>query len=354
MFFVENNDRDFGQTTIPNVFIDLFMPMADGLSVKVYLLGYKTATMANPDPKQGNEYIASNLNVPLSDVLKAWEYWESQNIVKIHRDDIDNRFNFSVEFMNLNYMDFNKTSPISSDADMIVLKSENTQNRKMFNEINKIVGRYLEPGEKISLLDIKEKFNMSPDMIVLAYQITKDRTGTSKPVKYIESILRNWYDSCFYTVDDVKNSMALQSERYMMYRAVFDYLGFRRQPSKSEKDVMNTWFDVYNIDIELALEACSKSKNISNPSIAYIDGIIKKWADASIRTIEELRKFEEAERAEKEREKKEKDAKQNSTKKKSSTPSKNNSFKNFDETFTRYSADELNDLIKKSQSRKFK
>ena len=28
-FYTEENDIDFGQTTIPNSFIDLYMPMAD-------------------------------------------------------------------------------------------------------------------------------------------------------------------------------------------------------------------------------------------------------------------------------------------------------------------------------------
>ncbi|MDU2112007.1 MAG: DNA replication protein DnaD, partial [Clostridiales bacterium] len=43
MFYKEVNDIDLGDTAIPNIFIDIFMPMADGLYVKVYLLGYRQA-----------------------------------------------------------------------------------------------------------------------------------------------------------------------------------------------------------------------------------------------------------------------------------------------------------------------
>ena len=39
MFFKEVNEIDLGETTIANIFIDIFMPMANGLYVKVYLLG---------------------------------------------------------------------------------------------------------------------------------------------------------------------------------------------------------------------------------------------------------------------------------------------------------------------------
>ena len=43
MFYKEVNEIDLGETTIANIFIDIFMPMANGLYVKVYLLGYRQA-----------------------------------------------------------------------------------------------------------------------------------------------------------------------------------------------------------------------------------------------------------------------------------------------------------------------
>ena len=43
MFFKEVNEIDLGETTIANIFIDIFMPMANGLYVKVYLLAYRKA-----------------------------------------------------------------------------------------------------------------------------------------------------------------------------------------------------------------------------------------------------------------------------------------------------------------------
>ncbi len=46
-FFKEVNKKDSGDTIISNIFIDIFMPMANGLYVQVYLLGYRQAC----DPK---------------------------------------------------------------------------------------------------------------------------------------------------------------------------------------------------------------------------------------------------------------------------------------------------------------
>ena len=65
----------------------------------------------------------------------------------------------------------------------------------------------------------------------------------------------------------------------MMYKTIFNELGFYRQPSKPEERIMDSWFDKYNMDIEVILSACSRAKNTSNPSISYINGIIEKPKD---------------------------------------------------------------------------
>ena len=74
----------------------------------------------------------------------------------------------------------------------------------------------------------------------------------------------------------LKIALLVRSERYMMYKTIFNELGFYRQPSKPEERIMDSWFDKYNMDIEVILSACSRAKNTSNPSISYINGIIRK------------------------------------------------------------------------------
>ena len=162
MFFKEVNEIDLGETTIANIFIDIFMPMANGLYVKVYLLGYRQACDPNSNPKFDNNSIAKNLNIPLSDVIDAWKFWQNKNIIRMHKNEGLDDFDYSIEFLDLKkfYMDnmHINTKSIKSNSDSIVSASENPSVRKMFTTINKIVGRYLDPGEKISILEIMNKY----------------------------------------------------------------------------------------------------------------------------------------------------------------------------------------------------
>ncbi len=351
MFFKEVNEIDLGETTIANIFIDIFMPMANGLYVKVYLLGYRQACEPNVNPKFDNNSIAKNLNVPLSDVIEAWKFWEKKQIIKLHKNDNLDEFDYSIEFLDLKRfymqnMHVNTTS-IKSNSDSIVSVSENPNIRKMFNSINKIVGRYLDPGEKINLLEIMDKYNMDSDMVICAYEYVKDKHGAARPVKYIESILRGWYDSNLYTPKDVENSFALRSERYMLYKTIFNELGFYRNPSKSEERIMNTWIDKYSMDIEVILSACSKAKNISNPSISYINGIIEKWYNNNIKTLDDIKILDDSF-------KKKSENNQKTKKVTTSQPTVKTRFHNINQTFTKYSPEELEKILQESQKNKFK
>ena len=100
------------------------------------------------------------------------------------------------------------------------------------------------------------------------------------------------------------------------------------------------------MDIEVILEACSKSKNTSNPSISYINGIIERYKKNNVRTLDDITKLENEFSQRKQQQK--------------STISNNNSvpkvktrFHNINETFRNYSPDELEKLLRESQKGKF-
>ena len=100
---------DLGDTPIENIFIDVYMPMANGTFVKVYLLGYKYSCDSDMSKNVTNLTLAKNLNIPLSDVLSAWDFWESKKIIKKHTESEESETEYSVEFLNLKqlYIDNN-------------------------------------------------------------------------------------------------------------------------------------------------------------------------------------------------------------------------------------------------------
>lgn len=101
------------------------------------------------------------------------------------------------------------------------------------------------------------------------------------------------------------------------------------------------------IDLPLfrrAIEICVEKETTQ---LAYLKGVLRKWSIRDITTYEQLQAYETEHR-------KQKEVKTKNNAKESSYKSKKTKFHNFDESFTQYSEDEMNEIIRKSQREKFK
>ena len=212
-------------------------------------------------------------------------------------------------------------------------------------------------GDILSLIN---EYNLTPDLVVYAYEYSKEqKNGNPKPLIYVESVLRNWYDANIISVEDAKNSFTARKDRYSIYRSVLNQLGFsNRQPTDSEKEIIDIWIDKYNFSPELISYACSKSINTPTPSISYINGIIENWYSKDITTLEDVKKEEEEFRANKQKEitktkTETKNHNYNNNYNKDRTPKVVTRYHNsFNEHFRKYSEDELEAKLLRVQNSK--
>ncbi|MZQ74748.1 MAG: DnaD domain protein [Peptoclostridium sp.] len=354
MFYKEKSDVSFGQTPLDNIFIDIFMPMSNGTFVMVYILGYRYACQGGElESPPSNMMIARNLGIPLSDVLGAWSFWEERGLIKKHANSSADETDYSVEFMDLKKLYMEKIMPGTQKSkserigvDDLILLNENESIQSMFNFINDTISRELVPNEKRRILEIMEKYNMTCDVVKMAYTQAMSKKGI-KNISYIESILRNWYDLKITNMQQLEEHIGRQGEKISLYSEVFKALGFARPPSAEEKKVMDSWTDSMHFDIELILKACSRSKNTSNPSIAYINGILRNWHEKGIKTVEDA-ELEIESRAKNQKSL----VRHKSTDKPAANPYKTK-FHFAEERSSRYTPEEFEKIVLESQKKRF-
>ncbi|AFS79836.1 DnaD/DnaB domain-containing replication protein [Gottschalkia acidurici 9a] len=300
-FFIETTDIDLGDTSIENIFLNDFMPMADGTYVKVYLLGFKYAKDNDRNLSISNEVISRHLNIPLSDVLRAWDFWQDKGIIKKHIKEDSNDYDYKVEFLNLKQLYIkNNYKPVSSSttnttSTTYTCSSEDLveANRiqginEMFKSIDYIVRRPLVPNEKRKILEWLYNYNMSTDVIVKAFFYSIEKRG-KKNLNYIEGIIRNWYDMGITNVESLNDYFKNQDEKFYRYDRIMKSLGIGfRQPTESEMKVMSKWFDDWNFSMDLVLKACESSSKTANPSVNYINSILSSWHSKDIKTIDDI------------------------------------------------------------------
>lgn len=309
-FLKTTTSIDLGDTPIENIFLDVYMPMANGTFVKVYLLAYKYACDKDMGMNVTNQTIANNLNIPLADVLSAWDFWEEKGIIKKIPKSSDDPWDYTVEFFSLKqlYIDNNYKSiqdiqsekaeeledtPIYTATTKDLLEANKIPEiKEMFRDINDIISRPLVPNEKMQILEWFQDYNIDPPFVVKAYGYCRYKKNV-KNINYVSAVIRDWYDRGISTVEQLEEYLLSQGERYGNYSSIFRAMGFgSRTPSEIEIKIMNKWLDEYKYDMDIILKACENCSKTSNPNMNYIDKIVSNWYEAGVKTLEDVPKVE--------------------------------------------------------------
>lgn len=339
---------DLGDTPIENIFINEYMPMANGTYVKVYLIGFKYAHDRDEKVEVTNKTIAKHLNIPLEDVLGAWDFWEEKGIIeKIDKEDI----NYKVKFLNLKQLYIrNNLSILTKEEKVKKSYRYNAQDlieanqmpiiNKMFNNIDNIMRRQTVPTEKLQVLAWIHDYNMNPDVIEKAFYYGIERKKI-KNIKYVEGIIRNWYDKGVTNMEALLEHFKSNDERFYQYQRIMKSIGLiNKNITEGDMKIIDKWLDEYNYSMELILRGCDISSKTSNPTVSYIDGAISDWYKKGIKTIEDIETMDKLP------EKKEVKVNKNNYKK--STINKTR-FHNFEQRSNKYSADELEDIARRKR-----
>lgn len=293
-YILQELQIDLGDTPIENIFINDYMPSADGTYVKVYLIGYKYAK--DKQSNFNNETIAKNLKLPLSDVLNAWNYWEKEGIVIKH--ETDDEFNYIVEFVNLKqlYVDnvykyiskqnTEKSSYVNNEE--LISSNRGTENRKMMEEIEDMFGRPLKINEKQKIVTWLNNYKMQPEIMAQAFSYCINNKKV-KRLSYIETVVSAWHDAGVNDIDSMVEYLEKRNDRFSMYSRISKALGFIRTLTEAEMKTIDKWIDEWQFSMEMILKCLDNSTKINNPNINYFDKILSEWFKNGFKTIEDLK-----------------------------------------------------------------
>lgn len=86
--FILQGDGDHGHTLVSNLFLDNYMPEANGEYVKIYL--YLLRCLKSDTQELSIELIANKFENTESDVRRALKYWERMKLLKLQYDNAEN------------------------------------------------------------------------------------------------------------------------------------------------------------------------------------------------------------------------------------------------------------------------
>ena len=382
-------------TTVSDIFIDQYMPKANGEFVKVYLYLLR-ATGSGAGIATISE-IADHFSNTEADIIRALNYWASEGILQLQSGADGqimgiNLCSLSVSGMQAaqsniqsavadNAAQNNLQNSVVNNATQNILKNGvvnnaaqniSTANIQMQDSVveklkSQTPDKAASSQKEYTLDEIKE-FRKNPDISELFFIIetylkhTLSSTDTNmvlywldelhfstdlveylveycitkghSSLHYMNKVALGWADAGIKTVDQAKDDAAAHSQ---IYYSVMKALGITgRNLVDSEVSLINKWVGEYGFDIELVKAACSKTISaIQKPSFEYTDSILANWRKKDVHTLKDVEvldaNFAKANKASATGSSQSTNAANGSSKPKSNNSSSKNKFNNFNQ-----------------------
>jgi len=382
-------------TTVSDIFIDQYMPKANGEFVKVYLYLLR-ATGSGAGIATISE-IADHFSNTEADIIRALNYWASEGILQLQSGADGQIMGINLCSLSVSGMQAaqsNIQSAVADNAAQNILQNSVVNNDAQNNLQNGVVNNDAQnisttnirmqdsvvaklktqatdkpaSSQKEYTLDEIKEFRKNPDISELFFIIetylkhTLSSSDTNmvlywldelhfstdlveylveycitkghSSLRYMNKVALGWADAGIKTVDQAKDDAAAHSQ---IYYSVMKALGITgRNLVDSEVSLINKWVGEYGFDIELVKAACSKTISaIQKPSFEYTDSILANWRKKDVHTLKDVEvldaNFAKANKASATGSSQGTNAANGSSKPKSNNSSSKNKFNNFNQ-----------------------
>ena len=335
-------------TTVSDIFIDQYMPKANGEFVKVYLYLLR-ATGSGAGIATISE-IADHFSNTEADIIRALNYWASEGILQVQTGADGQIMGINLCSLSVSGMQAAQSNIQSAVADNAAQNNlqnsvvnnaaqNNLQNGVVNNDAQNISTTNIRmqdsvvaklktqatdkpaSSQKEYTLDEIKEFRKNPDISELFFIIetylkhTLSSSDTNmvlywldelhfstdlveylveycitkghSSLRYMNKVALGWADAGIKTVDQAKDDAAAHSQ---IYYSVMKALGITgRNLVDSEVSLINKWVGEYGFDIELVKAACSKTISaIQKPSFEYTDSILANWRKKDVHTLKDV------------------------------------------------------------------
>ena len=356
-------------TTVSDIFIDQYMPKANGEFVKVYLYLLR-ATSSGAGIATISE-IADHFSNTEADIIRALNYWASEGILQVQTGADGQIIGINLCSLSVSGMQAAQSNIQSAVADNAAQNISTTNIRMQDSVVEKLKSQTPDKAassQKEYTLDEIKEFRKNPDIselffiietylkhtlsssdtnmvlywldelhfstdlveYLVEYCITKGHSS----LRYMNKVALGWADAGIKTVDQAKDDAAAHSQ---IYYSVMKALGITgRNLVDSEVSLINKWVGEYGFDIELVKAACSKTISaIQKPSFEYTDSILANWRKKDVHTLKDVEvldaNFAKANKASATGSLQGTNAANGSSKPKSNNPGSKNKFNNFNQ-----------------------
>ena len=257
-------------TIIPNSIIDKDMLEANELQLKVYL--YILRNSGTDNPMQITS-MADYFNETEKDIRRAIAFWEKRGVFNCTSCTAE--ASLASDMTSASNVPLPVTS-LSKDGFKSVTDTQD------FKELSFVAETYMCKPLKKSDLDvlifIKETLNFSNDLIEFLLEYCAERG--KKSFKYLQTVALRWSEEGITTPEEARLNSTKYNQRIY---AVMNALGKKTEPTNTELNYINRWYQQFGFEADVILEACRRTVLATDKNrFSYADSILSSWYNSGV------------------------------------------------------------------------
>ena len=295
-------------TIVPNIFIDHYMPTANGAYVKVYL--YLLRCSGGDHMEITISSIADHLDHTEKDILRALNYWAKLNLLELS-------YNTNNEITDIQIVDLSSDprpidtheTEIAATREPVILHTDtqpakrkdysaertaeltnNDEIKWAMHIVEIYLDRLLKPMDIQLILYLYEELHFSAELIMYLYEycVSKGKKNTS----YVEAVALTWAQKGIDTEEKAKEATATYNDHF---NAVNKAFGLNRAPGQIERQYITKWVETFGYPDEIIVEACNRAiLRTQKPDFKYTDKILETWFKKGVKDKADINRLDEA------------------------------------------------------------
>ena len=281
--------------SVPLAFIDRYMANCTPVYALIYIYGLRHIMAGGEE--LSTQAIGEVFHILETDVLNAWKYWEAQGLIKMDTIDEDTQIEF-LPFPEADAGDAEQKqkAPIAPPIFSVSVRPQyTTEELSFYKGQSRDIAQLFKHGEQtlakmLTYNDLNILFGfydwLRLPIDVILFMLNYCAGNGHRDIRYLEKVAIDWAEQNIYTVEEAENYTQNFDKNY---RSIMKALGQASNfPSPTQIRYMKKWVSEMEMPIELILKACDKSfVNTGKAKLNYIDGIITKWKDKGVTTLDE-------------------------------------------------------------------
>ncbi len=255
-------------TSVENVFIYSYMPLAGDNAVKVYLYGLYLCQSSNDFSVAD---MARAIGAETGEIVDCFKYWEEFGLVEVVSDDP----------LMVNYL------PIGASSKPRKINAEKyTEFNRSLQKI--LAGRMISTNEYSEYFRIMETFNIRQEAMLMIAQYCADIKGDDIGCKYISAVAKDFAGRGITTPEKVEKELENYIIRSTDIAAILAAMSVKRRPEIEDVKLFAKWTGEFGFELPAILQA---ARTLKRGSVKKLDELMLELYSNKKFSVEEISEF---------------------------------------------------------------